>query len=226
MLDQAARYFPILRVLKQHRLHTSNSILEIGAGPVGLGQFRPHPFVGCDLLYPSEPRPPLLPIIASGMALPFLDNSFDAVIVSDVLEHVPETGREAVIKESLRVTREVAIFGFPCGGAAEACDRDLFQLHRRKHREPPVWLKEHMLAPFPGASLLNSNNVPGWQVTSFGNENVRFHSWMMRMEMHRYFNYAMKACILLVPRLLDLILRWMDSPPYYRQIITLKKVAS
>ena len=40
---------------------------------------------------------------------------FAAVVASDVLEHVPPQHRLTVVKEALRVTRKVAIFGFPAG---------------------------------------------------------------------------------------------------------------
>ncbi len=48
MLNWAARYFPIVRVLKQH-LNGTDSLLEIGSGSVGVGKFYPAAFVGCDV---------------------------------------------------------------------------------------------------------------------------------------------------------------------------------
>jgi len=49
----------------------------------------------------------------------------------------------------------------------------------------PVWLEEHMSAGFPSTSLFEG--LAAWQVTQFSNESLRFHSWMMRLEMNRLF---------------------------------------
>jgi Methyltransferase domain len=221
LLDQAVRYYPILRVLKQQQLFTNASILEIGAGPIGLGQFRKVPFVGCDVLFPSGPQWPMMPVIATAAALPFPDRSFDAVLASDCLEHIPAVERVVVIQECLRVAGKVAIFGFPCGKTSQKSDRELFNLFVRRKLEVPLWLKEHMLDDFPEASLFTQ--IAGWQIRSFGNESIAFHSWLVPMETHRLFNYAMKTLMLLVPRLLESILRRIDSAPYYRQIFVLTR---
>jgi hypothetical protein len=85
-------------------------VLEIGSGSVGLGKFYQSVFVGCDVVFTFKPRHPMLPIVASAANLPFLDQSFDAVVASDVLEHIPPSHRPAVIKEALRVARKVVIF--------------------------------------------------------------------------------------------------------------------
>jgi len=221
LLNQAARYYPILRALKKRGVLKSESVLEIGAGPTGLGQFRKLRFIGCDVLFPTTPAWPMVPVIASAGALPFRDKSFSVVIISDVLEHIPADVRSTIIRESLRVTREFAVFGFPCGQTAQESDRKLFEVYTHKGYKPPIWLQEHLLAAFPEPSIFD--DVKGWDITSFGNESIRFHSWMMRMEMHRLFNYFIKASILLVPRLLELLLRKMDSPPYYRHIFVLER---
>jgi len=222
MLNWAARYYPILRALEQHGLLSSGPILEIGSGPVGLGTFRKVPFVGCDLSFP-EPPPhwPMTPVVASATDLPFADSSFDAVVASDVLEHIPPELRTTVISESLRVARRLAIFGFPCGSEAYEADRTLREVYLNKNLEVPVWLDEHMLAPFPDKTLFGA--LPGWNVVHFGNENVAFHSWMMRWEMRPLFVRASNVCRKLAPKILQTLLRRADSEPYYRQIFVLSR---
>ena len=221
MLNRAARYFPILRTLKQENLLSSSSVLEIGSGPIGLGEFRKVPFIGSDIVFPEKPHRPMIPLICSASALPFPDGAFDVVIASDVMEHVPAKYRGDVVRESLRVARNVAIFGFPCGSKAQACDRMLKRHFVRRGFAPPGWLKEHMDEKFPTPDLFS--DVTGWEIAAFGNENIYFHLWMMRMEMRWVRALFMQACLRLAPPLFEFLLRKFDSPPYYRQIFVLKR---
>jgi hypothetical protein len=65
MLNWAARYYPIVRILKTHGLFDDASLLEIGSGPAGIGRYRKVPFVGCDLSFAFGPEWPMTPITAS-----------------------------------------------------------------------------------------------------------------------------------------------------------------
>ena len=191
MLNWAARYFPILRVLKP-QLSKTDSLLEIGSGSIGIGKFHAAPFVGCDINFPFRPKAPMLPVIAPATSLPFEDKSFDAVVVSDVLEHVPPEQRMPVIREALRVVRKIAIFGFPSGREAFEYDAKLGEAYDRRRRERPAWLQEHMqYQPFPTQDLFDE--LPQeWTVRSFDNENVAFHNWVMRQEMNRLGFHAFR----------------------------------
>lgn len=137
MLNWAARYYPILRSLDRHGLLLQGDILEIGSGPVGLGTFRKVAFTGCDLSFAAPAKWPMTQLVASAADLPVPDRSFDAVVASDVLEHIPPELRMAVIHEALRVARKVVIFGFPCGQLAHDSDRDLMATYEKKHMQVP-----------------------------------------------------------------------------------------
>ena len=222
MLNWAARYFPILRVLKQHGFLKSGTLLEIGSGPFGVGTYRKVPFTGCDIVFPCEPKWPMTPLVASAADLPLPDQSFDIVLASDVLEHVPPAFREKVIRETLRVARSLVIFGFPSGSAAHDADRDLRQFYLSRNVDVPGWLEEHMEANFPDASLFQ--NLPGWSVRQFSNESLKFHSWMMRREMNWWFVRITGRLARQFPWLLEPMLRSMDAAPSYRQIFVLTPV--
>jgi hypothetical protein len=222
LLNQAVRYFPILRVLKRQQVGCEPSILEVGAGPTGLGQFQKQRFIGVDTSFPSRPSLPMIPVVASALALPFANRAFDVVVASDVLEHIPEVQREALIREVLRVTGKLAVFGFPSGDPAHKCDEALRDIYVRRNLSLPTWLQEHMLEPFPETDLFRT--LPGWHVSITGNENLDIQLAIMRLEMHTLFNYAMKAAISVLPRLLEAILRRFDRPPFYRQIVVLSRV--
>jgi SAM-dependent methyltransferase len=221
MLNRAARYFPIIRELRR-RLRENDSILEIGSGPFGIGEFYRHSFIGCDVSFPCQPKAPMLPIIASATNLPFRDQSFDAVVVSDVLEHVPPDSRDRVIREALRVTRKLAIFGFPCGPHAFENDRKLFETYDRRQKNAPIWLVEHMRYKFPTEDVFD-HLEKRWDLSSFGNENLNFHFWVMCREMSPVWNYLFSAVLRIFPQVTAFLLRGADREPYYRMIFVLEQ---
>jgi hypothetical protein len=222
MLNWAARYYPILRELKQ-RLAETDSLLEIGSGPAGISKFYKSRFVGCDISFPARPQFPMVPVVATAAALPFGDRSFDAVVASDVLEHVPPVQRMVVVREALRVARKVAVFAFPSGNPAAEYDRKLAETYDRCKEERPVWLQEHMqYQPFPSIDLFAELSSE-WRITSFDNENVVFHNWVMRREMRKIWRYCFLILLTAVPRLMEHLLRRADRQPYYRKIVVVQR---
>jgi hypothetical protein len=207
MLNWAARYYPIVRVLKNHKLFDDASLLEIGSGSVGIGRFRPVPFVGCDISFPFEPLWPMTPVTASATQLPMKDKEFDVVLASDMLE--------------LRVARKVVIFGFPCGQQAWESDRALFNSYLNAKLPPPGWLSEHMEAAFPDVNCIPQ--LEGWEIMRQGNESIRFHSWMMAREMSARFVRASMLAMRFAPALVEAFLRMADRSPFYRQIFVLTR---
>lgn len=224
MLNWAARYYPIIRILKAHSLYDSASLLEIGSGSIGIGRFRKVPFVGCDISFPFEPVWPMTPMIASAAELPVKDNEFDVVLASDVLEHVPPDLRQTVIDESLRVARKLVIFGFPSGELAWESDRALLDTYLSKKITPPEWLTEHMQAKFPGPELFQK--IDGWEIQQHDNENIAFHSWLMRREMSRIFLRGASILMRLAPSLVEALLLRANRGPVYRKIFVLRKLAA
>ena len=195
-------------------------VLEIGSGSFGLAYFYPHPIVGCDLNFPFPPRRSMRPVICSAINLPFPDRSFEAVVASDVLEHVSTRDRQATVREALRVTRKVAVFGFPSGPLAYAQDREFLEYHRRLRRVPPDWLVEHMQHPFPTAGVF-SDFQDEWRIECFGNESLRFHDWVNRREISPVWARLLGLPVKLAPRLVERVLQTFDREPFYRKIFVL-----
>jgi len=216
LLNHAARYFPILRELLP-QIGSDGSVLEIGAGPRGLGEFFYRPFVGCDVTFPSKPRKPMMPVVCSGDRLPFSDGSFDAVVSSDVMEHVPPQHRCAVVSEALRVARKLAVFGFPHGVDAHNLDRELRSEYKKRGMQSPAWLEEHMLYSFPTADLFRELPL-GWKMKVIPNEALSFHAWVMRMEMSRWWDHFFRLALLVAPSFMEWSLRKFDREPSYRMI--------
>lgn len=221
MLNRAARFFPILRELGS-QLAADDLLLEVGSGSVGLGEFWTRSFVGCDVAFSSRPVNNMRAVQCSGHQLPFADGAFDAVVVSDVMEHVPPRLRKEVVSEALRVARRMVVFGYPCGQAAFELDQNLYRHYQRQNLPPPIWLEEHMLYPFPDEDLLL--DLPeAWKKDVIPNESLQFHSWMMRKEMCRLWDYSFRLLLRIVPRSMEKFLRRADREPSYRKLFVLKR---
>lgn len=224
MLNWATRYFPIVRALKPE-LPVGSSVLEIGSGPFGIGRFLGGSFVGCDIAFPVRPSHFMRPVVGSATELPFGDKSFDAVVLSDVLEHVPSDLRLCVVREGLRVMRKIAIFGFPSGSKALEYDLKLAEEYKRQGRDLPEWLEEHMrYQPFPTKELFDALSGE-WEVSGFDNENVLFHKWVMRSEMSRLGLYSFGFFLAVLPRLAEYLLQCADRLPCYRKIMVVRRLS-
>jgi SAM-dependent methyltransferase len=221
LLNHAARYFPILEELQKY-LPPNGKVVEIGSGSVGMGEFWSLPFVGCDLSFAHPPHAPMQPVICSAEALPFPDCHFDAVISSDVLEHIDPKRRRKVVSEIVRVTRTVAIVAYPCGQAAWALDQELYWHYKTRRLPLPNWLQEHMLHPFPDETLFT--DLPGgWKMRIIHNESLRFHSWVMRAEIRRAWNYSFRMALRMAPGLVRRFLRYANREPCYRTIVVMTR---
>lgn len=204
---------------------TGGSLLEVGSGALGLGEFWPGSFVGCDIDFTSRPGKRMRAVKCSGHQLPFGDSSFDGVVASDVIEHVPPLMRQQVVQEVLRVARRIAVFGYPCGPEAFALDQKLYREFEHRGLPRPQWLEEHMLHAFPDENLL-CDLPTGWKKCIIPNESLDFHYWMMTMEMFRPWDYSFRLALLIMPRLVARFLQRVNEEPTYRKIFVLTRTSS
>jgi SAM-dependent methyltransferase len=87
---------------------------------------------------------------ASGLALPFTDQSFDVVYCSDTLEHIPAADRPRFLSELARVARRGVIVAAPfTHPAVDRAEELLTELHRDFLNAPHPWLAEHRAHGLP-----------------------------------------------------------------------------
>jgi SAM-dependent methyltransferase len=147
-LDAELRYRPVAEALPA----LSGPICEVGSGPAGLASWTDREVIGIDpgddLRHGALESPPnLRRVRADGSSIPLEDGSVAAAAAVDMLEHVPQGAREAVVREMLRVTApggKVVIIG-PMGKAAAAADCRLVARLRERGIQGgwTIWLDEH-----------------------------------------------------------------------------------
>src|SRR3989344_8357082 len=96
--ETAIRYYPIVELLKKLKLDKSQ-ILEVGSGSYGISPYLRKNITGVDMSFDEPEYPKLKQVIGSADMLPFKNNQFAVVILSDVLEHLPKKIREQSLME-------------------------------------------------------------------------------------------------------------------------------
>jgi hypothetical protein len=132
--------------------HAHPAVLDVGSGELGLSAFlRGLSIVGSDLAASHERNGHAGFVRSTATALPFRDCSFPAVSCIDVLEHLPPAHRAEAITECVRVASHVALFAFPDGSRARACDQAFQEACRARARQVPAWVEEHLRHEYPVA---------------------------------------------------------------------------
>ncbi len=89
-------------------------------------------------------------LLGSGLALPFPDDSFAAVVSVDTLEHLPPARRVPFLREGARVARRCLIVAAPFGSEQHrAYERHLDDLYRSAYGHPHPYLGEHIRYGLP-----------------------------------------------------------------------------
>lgn len=128
-------------------------VLEVGSNALNLFPrfFDPNrvKVVRCDLLA-GDPADADYVRIEADRPLPFADDSFDAVVSLEVLEHVPAAGRAGFLAECLRVARRGAVVTCPDGRPdVEHAERVANAAFQARHGRPHPFLIEHRECGLP-----------------------------------------------------------------------------
>jgi ubiquinone/menaquinone biosynthesis C-methylase UbiE len=127
----ALRYLPIAEEINQ-AWKSGDSILEVGSGPIGIAPYLGKQVIGVDTDFSGKECQLLKQVVGDGTKLQFSDKSFDYVVSTDVLEHIPPAMREQAIQEWLRVAKKELIIAFPEGEKSEIHDKTLYENFKKK----------------------------------------------------------------------------------------------
>jgi GT2 family glycosyltransferase len=155
--DLYTRNFIIKQIIEQIRNSKKLKILDVGGRNGFLTQFFQN-----DDYFILDTRPVDLDLKDSyinGTAkfIPFIDDSFDIVISSDLYEHIPQNDREIVFDEMFRVSKKFIILGAPFHSPGiEKSEIIINDYYFKLNGEDHPWLKEHIKNGLPQSEEFES----------------------------------------------------------------------
>lgn len=180
--DRYSRYAAIARAVRANLGPGRHRVLDVGDSSGYLAIFDPGLEPVCaDLVMAADPLPGTVRVNADGAFLPFPGGSFDAVVSSDALEHVPAGLRAAFLAEVCRVTTDLVVVAAPFATAgvegAEALARRFVTIATG---EPQDQLEEHHERGLPRVDdTVGAIERAGLSVRVRGNGNL--HDWLLLM---------------------------------------------
>ncbi len=143
--DQYQRYKIIQEVIEAIRSVSPMRVLDVGGSPGTLRHFLDSDqavIVDLDAIGSD--------VCASGLTLPFDDDTFDAVVSSDTLEHVPPDVRQGFLEELMRVSKSWLVIGAPFDDPQVVEAEELMAaLMQARYEEVHHCLQEHRTHGLP-----------------------------------------------------------------------------
>lgn len=180
--DRYARYGAIARSVRACLGPGVVRVLDVGDSSGYLYQFDPdlHP-ISLDIKPVADRLPDAVCLAGDGIALPFADATFDAVVSSDALEHVPPANRKAFLLELIRVSRDVVVVAAPFDTPGVAGTEEMVRhFVLLATGAPQVQLDEHRDNGLP--NLEEAEEIlagSGMATVTAGNGNL--HDWLTMM---------------------------------------------
>ena len=141
--DQYQNYMQIAQCVKEAARQTSITkprVLELYRRASGLAEYFPEADLIRHATHTNDQ-----PSLPSPLHLPFPDKSFDASVISDVYEHLPQAQRPELLGEMMRVTRGLVMVGSPVANeTVTRCDKIVFDFIWGKYAERFEPLDQHV----------------------------------------------------------------------------------
>lgn len=153
--DAAHRFCAVLQTVQEcsasEQSESPKRLLDVGGYPClfarGIKEVFPE-WETHTLDQPKEELPEYTS--ASGMDIPFEDNSFDFVTSIDVFEHIPSQFREKFLSELCRVSKRWVVFCAPFSHpAVEGVEKIYNTIYREVFLKDHPWLGEHVKNGLP-----------------------------------------------------------------------------
>lgn len=221
--DRYSRYAALAGVVRLSLGPGRHRVLDVGDASGYLRVFdRDLDVVSVDVAAYGEPLPGTVRVLGDGAHLPFPDDTFDAVISSDALEHVAPEQRAAFLREGARVSRDLvaiaAPFDTPGVGGAEDLVRRFALLTTGRPQEQ---LEEHRDYGLPGLEQTEATlRDCGLQVAARGNGNL--HDWasMMMLKHQLMPRHALEPLSAGYDLAYNFLFTGRNAvPPFYRHVV-------
>ena len=178
--DQYQRYRTAADLLG-HLAGPAVRVLEVGGAPGPIERFLPEADVFIIDRYGEHTG---RYAIADGARLPFADQTFDAVIALDTLEHVPAKDRPAFLAEARRVSKDLVILSAPFADTDVVLAEDaLHEFIKQRFGGDFATLQEHRDHGLPVlAATLDAMAFEGWSAASLPSGYLP--RWLLGMVFH------------------------------------------
>lgn len=225
--DRYSRYGAIARCVRATLGAGTHRVLDIGDSAGYLRTFDPDLVVtSVDLSLTDAPLGGTARVQGDGTALPFPDRSFDAVVSSDVLEHVPAHQRADFLAELHRVTDDLVVVAAPFDTAGVAGVEEIIRRYALlATSEPQAQLDEHRdnVLPDLEATEVTVREHFG-DATVVGNGNLQDWLVMMLLKHQLMARPALQPLLDGSDVLYNLTLAPRDAVgPYYRHLVAARR---
>ncbi len=228
--DRYNRYGGIARCLRATLGPGTHRVLDIGDSAGYLRTFDADLVVtAVDLSLTGAPLSGTSRVQGDGTALPFPDRSFDAVVSSDVLEHVPGPLRGAFLTELHRVSDDLLIVAAPFDTAGVAGVEELIRRYALlATSQPQAQLDEHRDNVLPDLDLTTATVRECFgEVTVVGNGNLQDWLVMMLLKHQLMGRPALQPLLDGADVLYNMALASRDADgPFYRHLVAARRAGA
>ncbi len=221
--DRYGRYGAIVRAVRASLGPDRLRVLDVGDSAGHLHAFDGGlDVIGVDVELSDERLPGAVVARSDGTRLPFADGTFDAVVSSDVLEHIRPDRRPAFLAELQRVSRDLVVVAAPFDTPGVAGVEELVRRYAllAVGAEQPQ-LDEHQAHGLPDLDATQRAFVGDqWAVTTVGDG----HLWDWLLVMLLRFQLESRPSLAPLAAGYDVLYNFSLAgrsliPPYYRHLV-------